>query len=68
MQTTWTEAHSSVYAALEKHKPARPPRKLIKAGAKRYIQHPNLFKTGCCLACISLSPDSAIPVLNEAWQ
>ncbi len=40
---------------------------MIKGGAKRYIEHPKLLDG--LMPCLSvLSPESAIPVLNEAWH
>ena len=66
MQTTWTEAHASVYAALETQA-RKTAARFIKAGAKRYLEHPKLLDG--VLPCLSvLSPDSAIPVLDEAWH
>jgi hypothetical protein len=66
LQTTWDEAHKSVYAALEAQA-RKTAAKMIKAGAKRYLEHPKLLDG--VLPCLSvLSPDSAIPVLDEAWH
>ena len=66
MQTTWSEAHADVYAALEAQA-RKTAARMIKSGAKRYLQHPKLLDG--VLPCLSvLSPDSALPVLDEAFH
>ena len=66
MQTTWSEAHADVYAALEVQA-RKTAARMIKSGAKRYLQHPKLLESLVPFPT-EVSPETAIEILNDGFR
>ncbi len=66
MQVTWDEATKDVYAALERQA-TRTAVKMLKGGAKRYLEHPKLLESLVPFPT-EVSPETAIEILNDGFR
>ena len=62
----WSEAHADVYAALEVQA-RKTAARMIKSGAKRYLQHPKLLESLVPFPT-EVSPETAIEILNDGFR